>query len=117
MKKIYCIRQILVSLTAFFILIWAFLQNKFIGKIIIIPFLICSIAIFFKNLFFLIHKEKISNMFKYIFNISFFVYVFGLLIYATYYAISNKSYSLFIIIGIFAIGTIRFFKLTFFKNK
>ncbi len=117
MKLIYVIRQIIVSIIAFSILIWAFFQNQWIGKLIISPFLICSIAIFFENLFLLFHKEKISNVFKYIFRISFFVYVFGLLLYAIYYAIVKKSYSFLIIIGIFMIGVIRFFKMAFFKNK
>ena len=117
MKKIYNIRQIVVSIIVILILTWAFFKNQLIGKIIMSPFLICSIAIFFENLFLLLNKEKISNIFKYIFRISFFVYAFGFLIYAIYYTISTKTYSLFIIIGIFIIGTIHFFKATFFKKK
>ncbi len=117
MKKINNIREIIVSLTAFSILIWAFSKNQILGKIIIIPFLICSLAIFFKNIFLLLNKEKISNVFKIIFRISFFIYVFGFLIYSVYYAITTKTYSLFIIIGIFMIVSVRFFKMTFFKKK
>lgn len=117
MKKINNIREIIVSLTAFSILIWAFFKNQILGKIIIIPFLICSLAIFFKNVFLLLNKERISNVFKIIFRISFFTYVFGFLIYLVYYAITTKTYSLFIIIGIFIIGAIRFFKMAFFKKN
>ena len=117
MNNIYIIRQIIVSIMASFVLIGAFFKNQLVGKIIISPFLICSIAIFFENLFLLFDKKKISNIFKYIFRVSFFVYIFGFLIYAIYYAILNKIYSLFIIIGIFIIGTIHFFKVAFFKKK
>ena len=117
LKNIYTIRQMLVSIMVFIILTWAFFKNQMLGKIIIGPFLICSIAIFFENLFILLKREKIANVFKYIFRICFFIYVFGLLIYATYYAIINKTYSLFIIIGIFLVGIVHFFKATFFKTK
>ncbi len=117
MKKIYNIRQVIASIIVFSVLIWAFFKNKFIGKIIISPFLICSFAIFGENLFLLLNKKKISNIFKYIFRFSFFTYVFGFLIYAIYYAISNQMYQLFIIIGIFTIGFIHCFKIAFFKRK
>ena len=119
MKKenIYNIRQIIVSIIIFCILTWAFFKNQLAGKIIISPFLICSIAIFFEKSFLLLNKEKISNVFKYIFRISLFAYVFAFLIYTIYYAISNKNYMIFIVIGIFVIGTIHFFKMAFFKKK
>ena len=117
MKKLYTIRQIIVSIITFFILAWAFLKNQLVGRIVISPFLICSIAIFFENLFLLLNKTKLSNIFKLIFRISFFTYAFLFLIYSVYYAISNKCYSLFIIIGIFTFFLINFFKMTFFKKK
>ena len=81
MRNIYNIRQIFVSFMATSILTWAFFN-----------------------------KNKIANIFKNIFRISFFIYIIGFLIYATYYAISNKSYLLLIIISIFIIGIINFFK-------
>ncbi len=117
MKQIYIFRQIIVSLIAFSILIWAFFKNQFISKIIITPFIVCSLAILGENIFLLLNKNNLSNIFKYIFRISFFIYIFGLLIYAIYYTITNKTYSLFIIIGIFIISIIHFFKVSFFKKK
>ena len=117
MKNIYAIRQIIISIGALLILTWAFFNNEILGKIIICPFLVCSLAIFGENIFLILKKEKIAKVFKYIFQISFFIYAFGLLGYAIYYAIVNKSYSLFIVIGIFLAGTIYFFKMVFFKNK
>lgn len=116
MKNIYIIRQMIVSFIVFLILIWSFFKNQIFGKIIISPFLICSIALFFKNLFILLNSKKISDIFKYIFRISLFVYFFGFLIYSLYFAFSTKSYSQLIIIGIFFIISINFFKQAFPKN-
>ena len=110
MRNIYNIRQIFVSFMATSILTWAFFKNQLVVKIIISPFLICAIAIGLENIFLLLNKNKIANIFKNIFRISFFIYIIGFLIYATYYAISNKSYLLLIIISIFIIGIINFFK-------
>ena len=67
MKKIYAIRQIVVSFIAFVFLSWAFFQNEWWARIIITPFLICSFAIMMKKIFLLLNKTKLSNIFKYIF--------------------------------------------------
>lgn len=117
-KNVFRIRKIFISLLATIICTWAFFQNKLFAKIIISPFIICSIAMFVENIFLLFNKEKISNIFKYIFRISFFTYMFGFLSYASYYSIVNKSYDLIILIVIFLIFGIYFFKKAFFtKNK
>lgn len=117
-KNVFRIRKIFISLLATIICTWVFFQNKLFAKIIISPFIICSIAMFVENIFLLFNKEKISNIFKYIFRISFFTYMFGFLSYASYYSIVNKSYDLIILIVIFLIFGIYFFKKAFFtKNK
>ena len=117
MRKLYIIRQIIVSLMVFLLLSWAFFKNQLLARVAIIPFLVCSMAIFWENIFYLLQKDKIANIFKFIFRISFFVYFFGFLIFAIYYSLTNKSYSLLIIIGIFLFWGIRMFKGYFFKNK
>ncbi len=117
MRHIYTIRQILVSFVACLFLTWAFFKNEFFGKIVISPFWVCSFAIFWENIFLLFNKNRVARVFKYIFRISFFVYVFGFLLYSIYFAILNKIYSLFIVIGIFLLATIPFFKATFLKKK
>lgn len=118
MKNIYCFRQMITALTAFIFLIWAFFKNNFIVKIIISPFIICSFAIFFERLFLLLNKEKLSNIFKYLFRISFFIYYIGFLLYAIYYTLVNKTYSLFIVIFIFILALIPLLKKSFIrKNK
>lgn len=118
MKIAIRIRKMFISLVATIICIWAFFQNNLFAKVIISPFIICSISMFGENIFLLFNKEKISNIFKYIFRVSFFVYVFGFLSYAFYYSIVNRSYTLIILIAIFLIFSIYFFKKSFFtKNK
>jgi len=117
MRKIYAIRQIIVSFTAFVFLVWAFFKNEIFTKIIISPFLICSFAIFMENIFLILNKTKLSNLFKYIFRISFFIYVGAFLLHATYYSITNKYYPMLIIVGIFLIFAIYFFKKAFFDKK
>lgn len=118
MKIAIRIRKMFISLVATIICIWAFFQNNLFAKVIISPFIICSISMFSENIFLLFNKEKISNIFKYIFRVSFFVYVFGFLSYAFYYSIVNRSYTLIILIAIFLIFSIYFFKKSFFtKNK
>lgn len=117
MKKLYIIRNIILSFGALIILIWAFFQNTLFGKIIITPFLVCSFAMLFENIFLLLNRIKISNVFKSIFRISFFVYIFGFLSYMVYYAITNRSYSILIIVIIFLLFAIYFIKKSFFNNK
>ncbi len=92
MKNIYNVRQIIVSVIVFLLLIWAFFKNQLIGKIIIIPFLICSVAIFGEKLFLILNKKKISNVFKSIFRIVFFLYWFGFLIFFDYICLRDNSY-------------------------
>lgn len=116
--KLKEIRKIFISLLATIICVWAFFRNNLFAKVIISPFIICSISMFVENIFLLFNKEKISNIFKYIFCISFFTYMFGFISYAFYYSIVNKSYDLIIVILIFLIFGIYFFKKAFFtKNK
>lgn len=116
-KNIIRIRKITISLITTVICAWAFFKNNFFARIIISPFIICSSAIFIENISLLFNKEKIANIFKYIFRISFFAYIFGFLMYATYYVIINKTYDFIILIIIFLIFSIYFFKKAFFVKK
>lgn len=117
MNKIYNMRQIIISIITLVILTWAFFNNKFFGRIIISPFLICSLAILGENIFLLLKKNKIAYIFKFIFRISLFIYIGAFLIYTIYYAIQTKNYSLFIIVGIFIVGIIHFLKGAFKSRK
>ena len=110
MKNIFIIRQIIVSIITFIILSYAFFHNQFFIKIFITPFIICSLAYFGENLFLLLNKPQISHIFKIIFRTSFFLYFLGFLIFAVYYTFKNKTYSLLLVVAIFLVFGLRFFK-------
>lgn len=116
-QSVFHIRNIAMSSIAVVILIWAFFQNKYVGKLMISPFIICATAVLGENLFSLLDKEKIVKIFQLIFRISFFTYVFGFLLYAFYYSITTKSYSLIIVILIFLLFAIKLMKAVFFRKK
>ena len=101
MKYIYNIRQIVVSVIATTVLIWASFKNNFLIKILISPFLICSIAVFFENLFLLLNKEKLANSFRYIYRASFFLFWFGFLIIYDFICIRDGNYILLLLSLIF----------------
>lgn len=109
-KNIWTIRNIIMSIIAIIILIWAFCQNDLVGKIIISPFLVCAISILGGNICVLLNKNKIAKIFHYIFKITFFIYVIGVLSYVIYYSIKNKEYSMLIIVAIFILFIILFFR-------
>ncbi len=116
MKKSYIIRQIFLAFIALMFLFWAFFQNGWWARIIITPFLICSFSVMMEKIFFILNKVRFSNIFKCIFRISFFIYVFGFLSYMFYYAITNKNYSILIVVALFLSFTIHFFKKSFFHK-
>lgn len=116
MRNIVIIRNIMTSLAAIAVLTWAFPRNQIFGKLIITPFLICSIAYLGENVFLLFHQEKISNLFKFVFRMSFFLYVFGFLFFALYYSLVNTEYSLIPLVIVFAVFILYFFKAVFFRK-
>ncbi len=110
MKKIIMTKNIIMATIVIIFLTWAFLKNEVVGKIIILPFLICALAILGGNISLLLKKEKLAKLFSMIFKISFGLYIFGILVYTTYYAFVNKTYSLLIVVGVFIILLIFFFR-------
>ena len=91
----------LVGILALIILIWAFFKNQLVARIIISPFIICSLTYILENLFLILEKEKIAKILQYIFRITLLIYIFGILIYTCYYSISHKEYSLLLVVAIF----------------
>lgn len=116
-ERVILIRKIVMAIMVIVTLVWAFPKNNLVGKIFILPFLICAIAIFLESVFLLFNKKKLANIFMYIFRVVFFIYVYGFLGYSSYYAIVNKTYSLFIPIGIFLVFSIYFIYKAFFVKK
>lgn len=68
---------------------WVKIPN---GKIILIPFVFCTLSQVFKYLFLLLKKDKYIRCCNIIFAINFFLFWFGFLIYGTYIIICEKEY-------------------------
>ena len=114
-KSIYIsklIRSILITIFVF----WVFMQNQNY-KLFILPFFICSVAVVFKNLFLILEKHKLVDLFNKIYMISFLLFWFGFLIYAGYNSIIKKTYSLLIFSIPFWIIGINLVKKNFFKSN
>ena len=115
--KIVSIRNLCVSILASFILTSAFFKNALPVKAMILPFLVCTIAMFFKSLFEILEKPKLVLICHFVYRISFFVYAIGFLLYTTYYSVIHKTYSLLFIVLLFVIFLIPFIRKSFFRNK
>ena len=95
MKKGIYIIKIIYSIIITIFIFWLFIQNSNI-KLFILPFLICSCAVVFKNLFLILDKYKIVSLFNKIYIISFLLFWFGFLVYIGYNSIITKNYSILI---------------------
>lgn len=115
--KINSIRNLCVSVVASSFLVSAFFKNALPAKVMIAPFLVCTIAMFFKSLFELLEKPKGVLISQFIFRLSFFFYAFGFLLYTAYYSIVHKTYSLLLIVLLFVLFLIPFVKKCFFGKK
>ena len=113
-KNIYFSRLIYIIFVTL-ILISIFIKTPN-NKIILIPFLICSISLLGKNLFLILNKEKNSKLFHKIFIFSFFIFFFGFIFYWCYLSIINKTYSSLIFAIPFILIGIYFVKKKLFKN-
>lgn len=103
-KYIY-ITNIIKNIIIMIILFTAFFKNSFVVKIFLTPFLACGFFSIGKNICFLLKKEKYVNMFNKLFQLSFFIFWFGFLIFWSYLVIKEKSYlSLLFTIPFWAIG-------------
>lgn len=84
----------LVSLIFITILLLYFMIKTPSPKIIFIPFLLCSLSCICKYVLLLIDNYKYISIFDIIYNVSFFMYWFGFLIFADYICIRDKKWSL-----------------------
>ncbi len=111
------VQRIMTAIITMIILLWASLKNGLMVQIFILPFLICTIAYLFENIFFLLKKDKLAKIAHKIFAISIFSYALGFLIYAIYDIIKNRNYSFIIIVLIDVMILSYMIKKTFFKKK
>ena len=87
------------------------------GKLVFIPFLICSISLLIKNIFLILNKDKYAVIFNKIFSIGFLLFWFGFLIFLCYTSVMNKAYSLLLFSIPFWIGGIYIMKKRLMKSS
>ena len=116
-KKVVSIERLIVGILVVVILLIAFIQNEGKPRLMVLPFLICSIANFFEMLFYYLKKDKIAVFFNYIFKISFLIFIVGFLGFFIYYSIVNQEYLFLVMILIFIVITYLMLKDKFFKRK
>ena len=110
MKNIISIRKIIIGIITSSFLSWAIFKNGNLARLMIAPFLVCSICYTLEGIFELLNKDKLVNIFKKIFKISFFTFYFGFLAFIVYYSLVNKTYGLLVVVFIFVIFIIPYFK-------
>lgn len=86
------IKQIIKNLFIILILFYFYI-NTSNGKIVLLPFLICSIANLLKNISLLFNKSKYIDLFNKVFTLSFLLFWFETLIFWCYTSIINKQYN------------------------
>ena len=92
-KNIKNIKQTTTALAVFGLLTYIlFNSNDLLTRVVIIPFIIFSLGLFFKNICLILEKTKLAKLMEKIYVIAFFVYYFGFLIYWDYISITNKDY-------------------------
>ena len=86
-NSVKLIRSLLITL-----LLVLFYINTSNGKVILIPFIICSISLVLKDLCIMLNKEKFIKYFNKLYVVGFFIFWFGFLSYFSYLSIINKEY-------------------------
>lgn len=115
-KKGIIVSKILRVFFIFLFLLWVFFQNSSWVRLACLPFLFCALANIGEYIGILLQKEKVTKIFRFLFRLSFFVYYFGFLIFATIYLIKTKEYSLFLPILLFLLGGLYFVRQSFKKQ-
>ncbi len=106
MKRRSPVGNLLTSLGITVVLVYLMIRTPS-PKIVLLPFLICAIAMAGKSIAQICGKEKLALVFHKCFVAGFLLFLFGFLAVAGYISIRDKSYSLllllvpFLLIGIF----------------
>lgn len=116
-KRKYMGRLIPTSLVAIFLISMIIRTPYFFNRIIMLPFLICSLTEILKNIFLIIDKPKIARILNKIYQITFLIYWFGFLGYWCYLSSLDKKYSLLILSVPFWLAGIYIIYKSFFKKK
>lgn len=94
-KKALIISKIVKNIFIILILFY-FYFNTSNGKVILFPFLICSVSMLLRNIFLLFNKLEYVDLFNKVFTLSFLLFWLGVLIFLCYISIVNKNYTLLI---------------------
>jgi len=87
------IKQTITALIVFVLLTYIlFNSSNLLTKVVIIPFIVFSLVLYFKNICLILGKVQIAKLMEKIYVIAFFIYYFGFLIYWDYISIINKDY-------------------------
>lgn len=92
-KSIYVGAIIRSSIIFVFLLTIISKNQNMISRLMIIPFILCSLFSIGKNICLMIDKKKFATIFSKLFVISFLTFWFGLLIYGSYLFIKEKNFS------------------------
>lgn len=98
------------------ILLFYFYFNTSNCKGILLPFLICSVAMLLRNISLLFNKNKYVDLFNKVFTLSFLLFWLGTLIFWCYISIVNKQYTFLIFSIPFWLVSIFIIKKYLFKN-
>lgn len=92
--KLLMLPQLVVSIFITCVLGSLFFKGNVTTRIIMLPFLVCVIAIVGRSVCYMIDKLQYDGIFKKIYIVSFLVYWFGFLIYFDYVSLQEKHYGM-----------------------
>lgn len=92
MKKVFVIRVIYsIIITILLCYFWVKTPN---GKLVLIPFLICSFSMLLKNIYSLLGREQYNEVISKVYVIGFLLFWYGFLIFFTIQSIILKNFQL-----------------------
>lgn len=93
MNKVRGSKDTVSSIIIIGLLSYVFIKTEdLLTRIIVIPFILFALGVFFKNICLMLNKRKHANMFSKLYVIAFAAYWFGFLVYWDYISIVNKDY-------------------------
>ena len=86
-------KQLVTSIiVSIFLLEVLFTSKDLTTKVIVIPFLVFSLAFGIKHILLMMKKKKLANKFSKVYVIAFLIYLFVFLIYWDYVSLINSKY-------------------------
>lgn len=92
MKNLFIYKIIRTIAILIFLIVVMLRTTEIISRVLILPFLFCSILYILKNICLLNENKKYANIFNKLFIIIFLTFWFGFLVYWCFLVIKNKNY-------------------------